>query len=156
MSQSDENWLILSKGIEIPGFNVVVPWQCSESDLFQLIPRHNFTFSSGGHWPMLHFKLFGFSATWGFNFVSAPSGCFSELQFRNDKPFSPKRTYRRSWPKLLKALGCPNIVNHGRWGQQTWHVGGVWVDNNIASSTRLPSNEVVPVHFLSIRSMAAT
>jgi hypothetical protein len=150
MSITEANWTSLSKGIEIPTYGVIVPWLIAEADLFQLIPLSEFTISAGGCWPTLRFKFLGFSAVWGFNFVSHPSGLLSELQFRNSELHSPKRTYRRSRAQLHKALGRPNTVDLGHLGQQTWRKGGLRVNNWIASGARMPSAERVPVHTLSI------
>ena len=150
MSSSEENWLRLSHGIEIPCYRVIVPWLATKAELFQLIPRSEFTISEGGAWPMLRFKFLGFSALWGFNFVSSSSGRLSELQFRNDKSSSSKRSYRRSRPMLQRSLGRPNVVDHGLYGQQTWRLGNIHVDNYIVRGTQLPSMQTVPVHTLSI------
>lgn len=151
MSTREETWLSLSHGIEIPGYRVTVPWLATQADLFQRIPFSEFTISKGGGWPMLRFKFLGFSALWGFNFVSSPGGRLSELQFRNDEPSSSKRSYRRSRPLLQRSLGRPNVVDHGLYGQQTWDIGCVHVDNWIARGTQLPSMRTVAVHKLSIR-----
>gem|GEM_PF-3624421 len=88
---------------------------------------------------------------WGFNFVSYAENRLTELQFRNDKLHSPKRTYRRSRPGLQNTLGRPNLVDLGLLGQQTWQVDNIWIDNHFAKGSRLASLQQVPVHFLSIR-----
>ena len=151
MSSPEERWLTLSHGIEIPCFRVTVPWLATQEDLFQLIPRSAFIISDGGGWPMLRFKFLGFSALWGFNFVSSGSGQLSELQFRNDKSSSSKRSYRRSMPQLQRFLGRPNVVDHGVYGQQTWRISSVHVNNYIVRGTQLPSMRTFPVHTLSIQ-----
>jgi hypothetical protein len=47
-------------------------------------------------------------------------------------------------------LGRPNAVDHGSLGQQTWRVGNIRIYNWLAPGTRLPTNETVTVHKLSI------
>ena len=153
MSKIDENWLSLSKGIEIPSIGLSIPWLANVDDLFHIVPQKQFSFSAVGGWPILRFKFLGFSALWGFNFVSDSSERFTELQFLNKSPHSPRRTYRRSRAALHKALGTPNLVNYGLLGQQTWRRDGVCIINYVLSGNDIsPGNTItVPSHFLSIR-----
>jgi hypothetical protein len=139
----------LSKGIRVDGYGVLIPWLTSESQLFELFPSSTFAISEGGCWPMLRFKFLGFSALWGFNFVSHPLKLLSELQFRNERLHSPKRSYLRSAARLHKALGPPNYVESVELGQHAWRFGGIVIDNSLRSG-RGPSHGKAE-HVLSVR-----
>lgn len=151
MTMINAQWLSLSQGIDIPNLNIFIPWLISKDELFEIIPYSYFVMSQGSEWPTLRFSLLGFAAAWGFNFVSHSESKLTELQFRNDKLHSPKRTYRRSQSKLQNSLGRPNFVDHGFLGQQIWNIDNIWVDNHLAKGLRLRSMQTVPVHFLSVR-----
>ncbi len=153
MSTINENWSSLASGIKIPSLNVSVPWLTNVDDLFQIIPKNQFAFSTGGGWPILRFKFLGFSALWAFNFVTSPAGQLTELQFQNSNPHSPRRTYQRSRVALQKALGNPNIANYGLLGQQVWRMHGLYINNYILSGKDIyPGGTItVPNHFIGIR-----
>jgi hypothetical protein len=145
-----ENWQVLSRGVWVPQQDVLVPWFCSQEHLYASFPPETFWLSEGGCWPTARLKVLGFSAVWGFNFVSVP-GRLSEIQFRNELSHSSKRTYRRSRPALERFLGEPNVVNHGLLGQQTWAQGSVRVSNWVAPWSRTSEGPRVLVHHLSVR-----
>jgi len=148
MRSIEENWTNLSDGIAVERLGVSIPWLVTKDELFRLIPESEFHISEGGCWPMLRFKLLGFSAVWGFNFVSRGGGRLVELQFRNCNYHTPKRSYRRSHSHLQRALGKPGMVD-GTW-QQTWRVGRIWIDNYVSPGTNFRTLGKVPVHTLSI------
>lgn len=141
----------LSKGIRIDGYGVLIPWLISESQLFELFPSSTFTISAGGCWPMLRLKFLGFSALWGFNFVSHPLKALSELQFRNESLHSPKRSYLRSAARLRKALGPPNCVECVELGQHAWRFGQIVIDNSLVNRRGLRPSRGQPEHVLSVR-----
>jgi hypothetical protein len=150
MSEIEANWNSLAQGVEVARYGVRVPWLSSKAELFELIPSSEFIFSPGGCWPMLRFKFLGFSALWGFNFVSHPSELLSELLFWNEAPRSLRRTYRRSAAQFHRALGRPNSVNLGRFGQQAWRTDQLLVDNALSRFRRLPNSDDMPMHALSV------
>jgi hypothetical protein len=145
-----ENWQVLSRGVSAPRQDVFVPWLCSQEHLYASFPPETFWLSDGGYWPTARLKMLGFSAAWGFNFVSVP-GRLSEIQFRNELSHSSKRTYRRSRPALQRFLGQPNVVDHGLLGQQTWAHGSVRVENWVSPCRRASDGSPALVHHLSVR-----
>ena len=151
MSDIERNWQVLSEGIEVSRYSVIVPWGITKAGLFQLIPATEFAISEGGGWPMLRFRFLGYSALWGFNFVSSPDGVLTELQFRNERLDSFRRTYRRSVPLLQRALGTPNVIDFGRIGQQMWWRDSIRIDNHLGCMRRKGEDLArVSVHDLSI------
>jgi hypothetical protein len=150
-ANSAKNWKLLSKGIYIEQYDVLIPWHITRDKLYQLIPEQQFQITEGGYWPALRFRFLGYSALWTFNFVSDDLCRFTELQFFNNKRSSVRRTYRRSSPLFQRALGRANNVDLARVGQQTWHKEEIWLRNEIGTTISLQTEERKYIHLLSVR-----
>jgi hypothetical protein len=50
--------------IPVAEYETQIPWLISENELYNYIPRDEFTFSSTG-WPMLQFTILGITSVFG-------------------------------------------------------------------------------------------
>lgn len=148
-------WRFLDEGILVERQNILIPWGCARDTLLSAFPPGTFWLSEGGLWPTSRLKILGFSGLWGFNFVSVPGRLF-EVQFRNESPATSKRTYRRSRAALQRALGRPNLVDHGLLGQQSWAKGDVRVNNWLIRESTTSGQTEVLVHQLSVYVLSLT
>jgi hypothetical protein len=137
----------LNCGIPVPEHQTVIPWLISERDLYRLIPKDQFEFSSGG-WPMLRFTLRGVRELFGWNFVTDPEARFTEIQFSNSDVNSLNETFTSTSTLLRRHMGDPNRID-GRT-QLLWDNDRVWIDNSIFPAGDCDEAPESLVHMLSV------
>lgn len=137
----------LHAGIYVPEFGTRVPWLITENELFEYIPKDNFTFSLAG-WPMLQCSILGVRALFGWNFVTHPDERLIELQFENSDQETIKQTVLAVSDALREHLGEPNVVSLPE--NQRWQDEHILVINRIGTGYRPLLKKTLTSHRLQV------